>query len=131
MRHNAWRPVRLPFCQNNRLLEAAVTGRGLLNVEWSEEVSGAQAAGQGRTAVSTRDPFTGTLIAPPPEEIGALHHLARFGDTRDVVQHATHVTELVERCRPFGDHLCRPAKNYRSKAILSFVEQYLKRRQAQ
>jgi hypothetical protein len=37
------------------------------------------------------------LIAPLPEEIGALHHLTRLGDTRDVVQHTTHVTELVEQ----------------------------------
>jgi hypothetical protein len=71
------------------------------------------------------------LIAPLPEKIGALHHLARLGDRRDVVQHATHVAELVERYRRCGDHLCRLAEDYRSKAILSFVEQYLERRQAQ
>jgi hypothetical protein len=49
---------------------------------------------------------------------------------RAIVQHATHLTELDERYRPFADHLCQLAKDYRSKAILSFVEQYLERRQA-
>jgi hypothetical protein len=71
------------------------------------------------------------MIAPPPQEIEALHRLARLGDMRAIVQHATHVTELDERYRPFAEHLCRLAKAYRSKAVLSFVEQYLERRQIQ
>ncbi|KAE8756041.1 response regulator [Paraburkholderia madseniana] len=102
----------------------------LLNIEWSDEVPQTQAAGAGRTAVRAADPSVGSLIVPPPGEIEALHHLARLGDMRAIVQHATHLTELDERYRPFADHLCQLAKDYRSKAILSFVEQYLERRQA-
>ncbi|MCX4177604.1 MULTISPECIES: ATP-binding protein [Paraburkholderia] len=102
----------------------------LLNIEWSDEVPQTQAAGAGRTAVRAADPSAGSLIVPPPGEIEALHHLARLGDMRAIVQHATHLTELDERYRPFADHLCQLAKDYRSKAILSFVEQYLERRQA-
>ncbi|MGF6970155.1 PAS domain S-box-containing protein [Paraburkholderia sp. WC7.3g] len=94
----------------------------LLNVEWSDE---APAARPGQTAATATAPFTGTLIAPPPQEMEALHHLARLGDMRAIVQYATHVTELDERYRPFADHLCRLAKGYRSKAVLNFVEQYL------
>ncbi|RKE36326.1 PAS domain S-box-containing protein [Paraburkholderia sp. BL23I1N1] len=101
----------------------------LLNIEWSDEVPQTQATGAGRPAVRTADPSAGTLIVPPPGEIEALHHLARLGDMRAILQHATHLTELDERYRPFADHLCQLAKHYRSKAILSFVEQYLERRQ--
>jgi PAS domain S-box-containing protein len=103
----------------------------LLNVEWSDEATEAQVTGPGQTAASAAAPSTGTMIAPPPQEIEALHRLARLGDMRAIVQHATHVTELDERYRPFAEHLCRLAKAYRSKAVLSFVEQYLERRQIQ
>ena len=72
--------------------------------------------------------MTGTLISPPPDEIKALHHLARLGDMRAIVQHAAYLNELDERYRPFADHLCQLAKNYRSKAVLSFVEHYLERK---
>ncbi|MCX4151394.1 MULTISPECIES: ATP-binding protein [Paraburkholderia] len=102
----------------------------LLNIEWNDEVPQTQTAGAGRTAVRDADPSVGSLIVPPPGEIEALHHLARLGDMRAIVQHATYLTELDERYRPFADHLCQLAKDYRSKAILSFVEQYLERRQA-
>ncbi|SEK11081.1 ATP-binding protein [Paraburkholderia diazotrophica] len=101
----------------------------LLNVEWSDEATEAQVSGPGQAAVSVANPSTGTLIAPPPQEIETLHHLARLGDMRAIVQHAAHVTELDERYRPFADHLCRLAKAYRSKAVLGFVEQYLQKRQ--
>jgi PAS domain S-box-containing protein len=102
----------------------------LLNIEWSNDDPETQAAGAGRTAVRAADSSVESLIVPPPGEIEALHHLARLGDMRAIVQHATHLTELDERYRPFADHLCQLAKDYRSKAILSFVKQYLERRQA-
>lgn len=101
----------------------------LLNIEWSDEVPQTQATVAGHAAVRTADPSTETLIVPPHEEIEALHHLARLGDMRTIVQRAVHLTELDERYCPFADHLCQLAKNYRSKAVLSFVEQFLERRQ--
>ncbi|MFM0555561.1 ATP-binding protein [Paraburkholderia sediminicola] len=101
----------------------------LLHIEWRDEVPQTQAAGADRTAVRADDPAMRTLSVPPPGEIEALHHLARLGDMRAIVQQATHLTRLDERYRPFADHLCRLAKDYQSKAILSFVEQYLERRQ--
>ena len=88
----------------------------LLDLEWSDAIAGAPSV------------MAGTLIAPPPDEIKALHHLARLGDMRAIVQHAAHLNELDERYRPFTDHLCQLAKNYRSKAVLSFVEHYLERK---
>ncbi|EEA01859.1 PAS/PAC sensor hybrid histidine kinase, partial [Burkholderia sp. H160] len=100
----------------------------LLNVEWIDEATEAPVTGAGQTAVPATAAFTGPLMAPPPEEIETLHYLARLGDMRAIVQHAQHLTELDERYRPFADRLCRLAKAYRSKAILSFVERYLERR---
>ncbi|OAJ56089.1 hybrid sensor histidine kinase/response regulator [Paraburkholderia ginsengiterrae] len=101
----------------------------LLNIEWGDEVPQTQGTVAGHAAVRATDPSTGTLIVPPHEEIEALHYLARLGDMRTIVQRAVHLTELDERYRPFADHLCQLAKNYQSKALLSFVEQYLERRQ--
>jgi PAS domain S-box-containing protein len=99
----------------------------LLSVEWSDEAADAQVSRSSEAAAPTAAPFAGTMIAPPPHEIEALLHLARLGDMRAIVQHATHVVELDERYRPFADHLCRLAKVYQSKAIVNFVTQYLKR----
>ncbi|CAB3714714.1 ATP-binding protein [Paraburkholderia rhynchosiae] len=100
----------------------------LLNIEWSDEVPQTQATGADGTAVHAADASTGIVIVPPPGEIEALHHLARLGDMRAIAQHATHLIELDERYRPFADHLCQLAKDYRSKAILRFVERYLERK---
>jgi PAS domain S-box-containing protein len=102
----------------------------LLHVEWGDQATGAQVTGPGQQAVPTATPPPGALVAPPPQEIEVLHHLARLGDMRAIVQHATRVTELDERYRPFADHLCRLAKAYQSRAIVSFVEQYLEKGQA-
>lgn len=98
---------------------------GLLNIEWSDEDLTAQTVDSDQSAAPAADLMTAALIAPPPDEIEALHHLARLGDMRGIVQHAARLTELDERYRPFADHLCQLAKDYRSKAILSFVKRYL------
>jgi CheY-like chemotaxis protein len=101
----------------------------LLKVEWTYELPRAQAAASHQVAEPLAGPSAGPLVAPPPQEIEALHRLARIGNMRAIVQHATHLTELDERYRPFADQLCQLARGYRSQAILSFVEQYLERRQ--
>jgi CheY-like chemotaxis protein len=116
---NAFLPKPIDF---NRLLSKVAA---LLNIEWSDEVRQAEVAGPSEAAASVADPSIETLIAPPPEEIEALHHLARLGDMKAIAKHATHLPELDERYRAFADHVYRLAKDYRSKAILSFVERYL------
>ena len=120
---NAFLPKPVDF--NGLLTQVAA----LLNIEWSDEHGNAEVAGSSEATVSIAEPDMETLIAPPPEEIEALHHLARLGDMRAIAQHATHLPKLDERYRPFADHLCRLAKEYRSKAILSFIERYLIERQ--
>jgi len=116
---NAFLPKPIDF---NGLLSKVAA---LLNIEWSDEIRQAEVAGPSEAAAPVADPSIETLIAPPPEEIEALHHLARLGDMKAIAKHATQLPELDERYRPFADHLSRLAKDYRSKAILSFVERYL------
>ncbi|WP_310315905.1 ATP-binding protein [Paraburkholderia terricola] len=96
----------------------------LLKIEWCDEVPNTRAIASGRTTIPAADSAAEALIVPPPEEVEALHYLARLGDMRAIAQHAAHLIELDERYRPFADHLCQLAKNYQSKAILRFIEQY-------
>ena len=120
---NAFLPKPIDF--NGLLSEVAA----LLNIEWSDELGNAELARSSEAAVAIAEPAIETLIAPPLVEIEALHHLARLGDMRAIAQHASRLPEIDERYSAFADHLCRLAKEYRSKAILSFIERYLIERQ--
>jgi PAS domain S-box-containing protein len=100
----------------------------LLKIEWTRDGLPTQAVTAERTAERAVDVCIEPLSVPPPEEIQALHYLARLGDMRAIAQHGSHLIELDERYRPFAEHLCQLAKDYRSKAILRFVEQYVKNR---
>ena len=70
------------------------------------------------------------LLAPPMDEMEILYALARRGNMQDIQQRANYLTELDIRYRPFANQLHRLASMYQSKAITSFVEQYLKQKQA-
>ncbi|MBI3144697.1 MAG: response regulator, partial [Pseudogulbenkiania sp.] len=80
------------------------------------------------TTPETRAAQAGPLVVPPAQEIEILHHLARLGNMRDILQRASHLAELDERYRPFAGQLSRLAQGYQSKAILSLVEQFLERK---
>ena len=66
----------------------------------------------------------GRLAVPPAQEMEALHYLARLGNMQEILRRAEYLIGLDERYRPFADQLSLLAKEYRSKAILSLVEQY-------
>jgi hypothetical protein len=85
-----------------------------LNLTWRYEPEPAQ------PAVSDRE---GSLVVPPPEEMEALHRLARIGNMQDIASHARLVAQRDERYRAFANRLCRLAGEYRSKEILRMVEQ--------
>lgn len=101
----------------------------LLKVEWTYELPGPQYAAREAVAF-VPELSANTLVAPPPPEMEALRQLAQVGNMRAILQQAKHLTELDERYRPFADRLCQLARAYRSKAIVSFVEQHLEKRQA-
>jgi signal transduction histidine kinase/DNA-binding NarL/FixJ family response regulator len=85
-----------------------------LNLTWCYEPEPAQPAASDRE---------GLLVVPPPEEMEALHRLARIGNMQDIASHARLVAQRDERYRAFANRLCRLAGEYRSKEILRMVEQ--------
>lgn len=70
-----------------------------------------------------------TLVAPPETEMDKLHELALQGDMRGILRIADRLIELDEYYRPFSDQLRQLAHGYQSKAMLSFVERHLIRKQ--
>ncbi len=67
----------------------------------------------------------GRLAVPSAQEMEILHNLARLGNMQEILLWAERLTGLDERYRPFADKLSLLAKGYRSKAILSLVEEYI------
>ncbi|MFL6661137.1 MAG: PAS domain S-box protein [Rhizobacter sp.] len=65
------------------------------------------------------------LVAPPPAQLQALHHLAMVGNMREIRRHAATLIEMDAQLRPFAEKLDLLARGYQSSAIRRFVEQYL------
>jgi hypothetical protein len=59
-----------------------------------------------------------------------LHRLARQGNMREIVLWAERIASLDERYSAFAAELRSLAKNYRTKAIVQFVERHLEGGQA-
>jgi PAS domain S-box-containing protein len=88
----------------------------LLKLEWKYEVAEAEK--------STQE----SLLAPPTNEILSLYHIALSGNVREILRHTEHIIGMDERYRPFAEHLRSLAQGYKTKDILSFVEQHLERK---
>src|SRR5471032_1728087 len=63
--------------------------------------------------------------AVPSHEMQNLHRLARQGNMREIVLWAERIATLDERYSAFATELRSLAKNYRTKAIVQFVERHL------
>lgn len=63
--------------------------------------------------------------AVPSHEMENLHRLARQGNMREIMLWAERITMLDERYSAFAAELRTLAKNYRTKALVQFVEQHL------
>jgi signal transduction histidine kinase/CheY-like chemotaxis protein len=63
--------------------------------------------------------------AVPSHEMQNLHRLARQGNMREIVLWAERIATLDERYSAFAAELRSLAKNYRTKAIVQFVERHL------
>ncbi len=94
----------------------------LLKLTWTYELS--------QTGPASEPQAAEPLLAPPAEEMKALHRLARLGNMGDIVQWANGLAERDEPYRPFVNQLRVLAQGYQSKAILSMVERYLKEQEA-
>ncbi len=88
----------------------------LLKLEWIDVLQAAPRAPEGMEE--------GPMAVPPAQEMETLHYLARLGNMEEILRWAERMIGLDERYRPFADKLSLLAKEYRSKAILSLVEQY-------
>lgn len=71
---------------------------------------------------------SGSMVAPPKDEIDVLSRLAMEGNMRDIRQHADHIEALDAKYKVFADKLRQLAKNYQSKAILEMVNDYAEQR---
>lgn len=73
----------------------------------------------------TEDDAMEPLVLPSPEEMKTLHRLAKLGNMQNILQRAAYLIELDKRYRPFANQLSLLAKDYRSKAILNFVQRHM------
>ncbi|HEY9653263.1 MAG TPA: hypothetical protein V6C95_21570, partial [Coleofasciculaceae cyanobacterium] len=64
------------------------------------------------------------MFAPPAPEVEALLDLAMRGDLRGIVKRANQLGELDTQWRPFANHLCQLAKEFKGKQIREFLRQF-------
>ena len=84
------------------------------------------ATGYGQTAQMLTDAtLQSSIVAPPPEELTALHKLAMMGDIRGIQQQAKRLEQLDEQFVPFAKQLSQLAKGFQEKQILEFVRKYM------
>jgi len=93
--------------------------RSLLNLTWMEA--------QPTAPLAPEQQALGELVVPPKKEMEDLHDLARRGNMQEILRWAGYVSGLDERYRPFAEQLSQLARNYRSKAVLSLVEQHMEK----
>jgi PAS domain S-box-containing protein len=67
-------------------------------------------------------PAEDPVVAPPREQMQALHHLAMVGNMNEIRRHAARIAAMDPRYRPFAEKLDRLAQGYQSRAIRRFVE---------
>ncbi|MBW4489248.1 MAG: AAA family ATPase [Trichocoleus desertorum ATA4-8-CV12] len=65
-----------------------------------------------------------TLIAPPPDEIAVLLHLAMMGDLKKLTERIAELEMLDARWLPFASHLHQLAKGFRMRQIIEFIKQF-------
>jgi PAS domain S-box-containing protein len=88
-----------------------------LSLNWIDDESAPEPAAEW-------DPQAVDFVIPAPDEIEALHQLARLGDMKKIGEQADYLKSLDARYAPFARRLQSLAKNYQSKAIAALVERY-------
>jgi hypothetical protein len=104
---NAFQPKPLDF---ERLLPEIA---GLLGLTWTQR----------STAAPPRDAESAApLVAPAPDDLEALLHLARIGNMRRIRKHAEHLATLDVRMRPLAARLSSLADGFQSVAIVDLLK---------
>jgi CheY-like chemotaxis protein len=65
-----------------------------------------------------------SLIAPSPEEIATLLHLAMMGDLKKLTERTASLEMADPRWLPFATHLHQLAKGFRMRQIIEFIKQF-------
>jgi CheY-like chemotaxis protein len=86
----------------------------LLKLEWLGRIDEA-----GETP-----PRDAELVAPPPEELELLYHLAQVGNMHSIRTQAERLASLGERYGPLARRLRQLADHFQSRAILELVRKF-------
>ena len=62
------------------------------------------------------------LVAPPPDELEILHHLAMMGDMQEIKVEAKRIRKLDEQYIPFMDKIIKFARNFADDEILELLK---------
>lgn len=66
------------------------------------------------------------LAVPQQEQMERLHDLALSGNMRGIREYAVWLASVDENYRPFAEHLHKLAMQYQSKALLHYVEEFMR-----
>ena len=69
-------------------------------------------------------PGGGTLLAPPPEELDLLYHLAQVGNMNSIRAQAERLAALGAAYEPLAERLRHLAGHFQSRAILELVKKF-------
>jgi len=66
-----------------------------------------------------------TITPPPADELAQLYHLALLGNLRQILERATRLKTADEKYIPFATQLLEMAQNFKERAIITWLKQYL------
>ena len=91
-----------------------------LGIEW--ETASTKSVGSRNVRSFTED--DGLVVVPSPEEMEGLYELAMLGDMLKIERWATELEDRDQIYRNFAAKLRELAGGFKTKAILTLVEQY-------
>jgi signal transduction histidine kinase/CheY-like chemotaxis protein len=97
--------------------------RELLGIEWKTapaEIDGVDGVKGGRSFANSEEP----LVVPAAEDIEVLYELAMMGDMNKIENWANKLEAGDQKYHCFAWKLCELAGGFRTKSILTLVEQY-------
>ena len=66
------------------------------------------------------------LVPPPPEDLDALHDLARRGNMRKISEYAARIERMDDKYKSFAEKLKHLAADYEEETIQILIERYMK-----
>ena len=69
------------------------------------------------------------FVLPEPDQMEALHDLAKAGNMRAISEKAESLAAHDARYRPFADEITQLARGFQSRALLHLIEKHVARQQ--